>query len=74
MSQQQGLRSVVRHGLPDHPCHLACRACGRTEDVDLVVGPAPCLAPEDASGYTVDDAEVVFWGLCPDCRIADRER
>jgi Fe2+ or Zn2+ uptake regulation protein len=51
----------------DHHHHLVCRRCGRTEDVDCAVGPVECLRPGDAAGYAVDDAEVVFWGLCPDC-------
>src|SRR5882724_7931602 len=51
----------------DNHHHLVCRACGRTEDVDCTVGVAPCLTPEDAAGFAVDEAEVVFWGLCPDC-------
>ncbi|MBP2475303.1 Fur family ferric uptake transcriptional regulator [Crossiella equi] len=52
----------------DNHHHLVCRACGRTTDVDCVRGERPCLAPSDAAGYAVDEAEVVFWGLCPDCR------
>jgi Fe2+ or Zn2+ uptake regulation protein len=51
----------------DNHHHLVCRMCGRTEDVDCTVGLAPCLQPADAAGYAVDEAEVVFWGLCPDC-------
>jgi Fur family transcriptional regulator, stress-responsive regulator len=47
--------------------HLVCRVCGRTEDVDRVVGFAPCLEPSNSAGFLVDEAEVVFWGLCPDC-------
>jgi Fur family transcriptional regulator, stress-responsive regulator len=54
----------------DNHHHLVCRMCGRTEDVDCVVGAAPCLTPDDAAGYAVDEAEVVFWGLCPECRAA----
>lgn len=56
----------------DNHHHLVCRECGRTEDVDCVVGPAPCLDPSAASGYLVDEAEVVFWGLCPLCSAAVR--
>jgi Fur family ferric uptake transcriptional regulator len=41
--------------------------CDRTEDVDCVVGFAPCLEPSSALGFVVDEAEVVFWGLCPAC-------
>jgi Fe2+ or Zn2+ uptake regulation protein len=51
----------------DNHHHLVCRMCGRTQDVDCAVGLAPCLTPEDAAGFAVDEAEVVFWGLCPDC-------
>jgi Fur family transcriptional regulator, stress-responsive regulator len=51
----------------DNHHHLVCRACGRTEDVDRVVGFAPCLEPASSDGFVVDEAEVVFWGLCPDC-------
>lgn len=51
----------------DNHHHLVCRVCGRTEDVDCVVGVAPCLDPADSAGFVVDEAEVVFWGYCPDC-------
>lgn len=47
--------------------HLVCRDCGRTEDVDYVVGADPCLEPDESAGFVVDGAEVVFWGFCPDC-------
>ncbi|GAA5047800.1 Fur family transcriptional regulator [Nocardia callitridis] len=52
----------------DNHHHLVCRKCGTVADVDCAVGAAPCLAPEDARGFAVDEAEVVFWGLCPTCR------
>lgn len=52
----------------DNHHHLVCRSCGRTEDADCAVGAWPCLIPDDAGGYAIDEAEVVFWGLCPDCR------
>lgn len=51
----------------DNHHHLVCRVCGRTEDVDCVVGAAPCLEPSATEGFVVDEAEVVFWGLCPVC-------
>ncbi|WP_236790696.1 Fur family transcriptional regulator [Amycolatopsis sp. GM8] len=54
----------------DRHHHLVCRSCGRTEDVDFVRGDAACLEPGDAGGFAVDDAEVVFWGLCPNCSRA----
>ncbi|WP_020496876.1 Fur family transcriptional regulator [Sciscionella marina] len=54
----------------DNHHHLVCRGCGRTEDVDCTVGPAPCLEPADTAGFSLDEAEVIFWGHCPDCRRA----
>jgi Fur family ferric uptake transcriptional regulator len=54
----------------DNHHHLVCRSCGAVADVDCVIGAAPCLAPSDTAGYVVDEAEVVFWGLCPTCRAA----
>ncbi|WP_194838338.1 Fur family transcriptional regulator [Nocardia sp. XZ_19_369] len=54
----------------DNHHHLVCRNCGTVVDVDCVVGSAPCLEPDDAHGFSVDEAEVVFWGLCPTCRSA----
>jgi len=51
----------------DNHHHLICRGCGRMVDVDCAVGTAPCLTPVDASGYEVDEAEVVYWGRCPEC-------
>jgi Fur family transcriptional regulator, stress-responsive regulator len=51
----------------DNHHHLVCRLCGRTEDVDCVLGAAPCLDPSENAGFLVDEAEVVFWGFCPDC-------
>jgi len=51
----------------DNHHHIVCRGCGRTEDVDCVVGERPCLIPVDDHGFVVDEAEVVFWGLCPTC-------
>ena len=52
----------------DNHHHLVCRGCGLVTDVDCAVGDAPCLTPSDAAGFVVDEAEVVFWGLCPQCR------
>jgi len=52
----------------DNHHHVVCRRCGATQDVDCAVGPAPCLAPSQAHGFAVDEAEVVFWGLCPSCQ------
>jgi Fur family ferric uptake transcriptional regulator len=51
----------------DNHHHLICRACGRMVDVDCAVGYTPCLTAADESGYEIDEAEVIFWGRCPDC-------
>jgi Fur family ferric uptake transcriptional regulator len=56
----------------DNHHHVVCRSCGAAHDVDCVVGAAPCLEPVDTAGFAVDEAEVTFWGLCPDCQaLAD---
>lgn len=52
----------------DNHHHLVCRECGKVTDVDCAVGHAPCLEPAHAAGYILDEAEVVFWGLCPGCQ------
>ncbi len=51
----------------DNHHHLVCRICGRLVDVDCAVGEAPCLSPENAAGYEIDEAEVIYWGRCRDC-------
>jgi Fur family ferric uptake transcriptional regulator len=51
----------------DNHHHLICRICGRLVDVDCAVGSAPCLTAADDSGYEIDEAEVAYWGRCPDC-------
>jgi Fur family ferric uptake transcriptional regulator len=56
----------------DNHHHLICRTCGKTADVDCTVGNAPCLTPADAAGYLVDEAEVIFWGKCPECLAASQ--
>ena len=56
----------------DNHHHLICRVCGRMVDVDCAVGSAPCLTAADDKGYEVDEAEVVYWGRCPDCVAQSR--
>jgi len=51
----------------DNHHHLICRVCGRVVDVPCVVGSAPCLTAADDMGYEIDEAEVAYWGRCPDC-------
>jgi Fur family ferric uptake transcriptional regulator len=54
----------------DNHHHLICRTCNRMVDVDCAVGDAPCLTAAEDSGYQIDEAEVVYWGLCPECAAA----
>ncbi|MFT4641552.1 MAG: Fe2+ or Zn2+ uptake regulation protein [Verrucomicrobiales bacterium] len=51
----------------DNHHHAICRSCGKTADVDCAVGSAPCLTAADESGFKIDEAEVIYWGTCPDC-------
>lgn len=51
----------------DNHHHLICRSCGRTVDVDCAVGETPCLTAADGAGYEIDEAEVIYWGRCPEC-------
>lgn len=61
--------SVARYEtrVGDNHHHVVCRSCGAISDVDCAVGEAPCLTASDDNGYVVDEAEVIYWGLCPDC-------
>jgi Fur family transcriptional regulator, stress-responsive regulator len=54
----------------DNHHHLVCRVCNRMVDVDCAVGDTPCLTAADDAGFEVDEAEVVYWGRCPDCLAA----
>jgi len=61
--------SVARYEsrVRDNHHHVVCRSCGAIADVDCAVGEAPCLTASDDHGFSIDEAEVVYWGLCPDC-------
>jgi Fur family ferric uptake transcriptional regulator len=52
----------------DNHHHIVCRGCGVMADVDCTVGAAPCLEPSADHGFVVDEAEVIFWGVCPQCQ------
>ncbi|SDJ03812.1 Fur family transcriptional regulator, ferric uptake regulator [Frankineae bacterium MT45] len=54
----------------DNHHHLVCRSCGVVADVDCAVGDTPCLTAADSQGFVIDEAEVIYWGLCPDCTAA----
>ncbi|MGA0846304.1 MAG: Fur family transcriptional regulator [Luteolibacter sp.] len=75
LSERGLLRRIQPAGSParyearvgDNHHHLVCRGCGRTVDVDCAVGHAPCLHAADNAGFKIDEAEVIYWGLCPEC-------
>ena len=54
----------------DNHHHIVCRRCGHIADVECAVGHAPCLEPAASAGFSIDEAEVTFWGLCQDCQLA----
>ena len=64
--------SVARYEarVGDNHHHLVCRSCGAIVDVDCAVGEAPCLTAGDDAGFAIDEAEVIYWGQCPQCRNA----
>jgi Fe2+ or Zn2+ uptake regulation protein len=53
--------------ISDNHHHVVCRSCGVVADVDCAVGDAPCLTASDDHGFSIDEAEVIYWGLCPAC-------
>ena len=79
LTQNGVLRRIQPAGSParyegridDNHHHLICRSCNNMVDIDCVVGYAPCLTAADDAGYEIDEAEVVFWGHCPECMRKD---
>ena len=65
----QPARSPARfeNRVGDNHHHLICRTCNRMVDVDCAVGDTPCLTAADDAGYEIDEAEVIYWGQCPEC-------
>ncbi|WUC06207.1 transcriptional repressor [Nocardia sp. NBC_00565] len=65
----QPMGSVARYEtrVGDNHHHVVCRSCGVIADVDCAVGEAPCLTASDTNGFALDEAEVIYWGLCADC-------
>ncbi len=68
--QPAGSATRYENRVGDNHHHVICRACGKTADVDCAVGKAPCLKAANSAGYEIDEAEVTYWGTCPDCRRA----
>jgi len=65
--QPAGSAARYEDRVGDNHHHLICRACGKTADVDCAVGAAPCLTAASHSGFQIDEAEVIYWGTCPEC-------
>ncbi len=76
LAEHDIIRSIQPAGSPtryedrvgDNHHHLVCRKCDRLVDVNCAVGHAPCLTPDEDWEFDVHEAEVVYWGTCPDCR------
>jgi Fur family ferric uptake transcriptional regulator len=68
--------SVARYEsrVGDNHHHVVCRTCGVIADVDCAAGEAPCLTPSDDNGFALDEAEVIYWGLCQDCSASQSSR
>jgi Fe2+ or Zn2+ uptake regulation protein len=72
--QPAGFTARYEGRVGDNHHHLICRECNRMVDVDCAVGIAPCLTAADDLGYQIDEAEVIYWGRCPDCaKTADQQ-
>jgi Fur family ferric uptake transcriptional regulator len=70
--QPAGAPARFEDRVGDNHHHLICRNCGRMVDVDCAVGSAPCLTAADDNGYSIDTAEVTYWGLCPACSATSK--
>ncbi|SDS59171.1 Fur family transcriptional regulator [Actinoplanes derwentensis] len=65
--QPAGATARYEMRVGDNHHHVVCRSCGAIADVDCATGQTPCLTASDDHGFVVDEAEVVYWGACPDC-------
>lgn len=76
--QPSGSLARYESRVGDNHHHVVCRSCGIIADIDCAVGDTPCLTPSDAhgalDGFVLDEAEVIYWGLCPDCVAASALR
>jgi Fe2+ or Zn2+ uptake regulation protein len=71
--QPAGSAARYEDRVGDNHHHLICRSCGKTVDVDCAVGYTPCLTASHDAGYRIDEAEVVYWGTCPDCLAIENQ-
>lgn len=69
--QPAGSSARYEDRIGDNHHHLICRTCGKTVDVDCAIGTTPCLTASDGAGYRIDEAEVVYWGACPECLASE---
>ena len=70
--QPVGSPALFEDRVGDNHHHVICRVCARVGDVDCAVGAAPCLTAADDLGYEIDEADVAYWGRCPQCVAAKR--
>lgn len=68
--QPSGFVARYESRVGDNHHHVVCRSCGLIADVDCAVGEVPCLTASDDGGYSIDEAEVIYWGRCPGCSTA----
>ena len=72
--QPIGSPALYEDRVGDNHHHLICRGCGRVVDVDCSVGYTPCLQAADDNGFEIDEAEVAYWGRCPECKTSTLEK
>lgn len=66
--QPMGSPARFEDRIEDNHHHLICRTCGNVVDVDCAAGSRPCLTASDGQGFIIDEAEIIYWGLCPQCQ------
>ena len=66
--QPMGHAARYESRVADNHHHVVCRDCGVTHDVDCAQGERPCIEPVETHGFSIDEAEVIYWGLCPNCQ------
>jgi Fur family transcriptional regulator, stress-responsive regulator len=72
--QPAGSPARFENRVGDNHHHLICRTCNRMVDVDCAVGDTPCLTAADDAGYEIDEAEVIYWGQCPECVSSSHQK
>jgi len=72
--QPTGSPALYEDRVGDNHHHLICRDCGRVVDVDCSVGAMPCLQAANDNGFDIDEAEVAYWGRCPECKTSTLEK